>query len=45
MYGTDKLIASIFCEPIPRIRVFQKGNCSLEFQCRSTVIYLRYYKF
>lgn len=32
MYGTDKLIASIFCKPIPRIRVFQKGNCNLEFQ-------------
>lgn len=32
MYGTDKLIASIFCVPIPRIRVFQKGSCNLEFQ-------------
>lgn len=40
MNGTDKLIASIFCEPIPRIRVFQKGNCNLEFQTN-----LRYYKY
>ena len=32
--------SSIFCEPIPRIRVFQKGNCSLEFQIWSTIIYI-----
>ena len=36
--------SSIFCEPIPRIRVFQKGNCSLEFQIWSTIIYQCYYK-
>ena len=37
--------SSVFCEPIRRIRVFQKGNCSLEFQIWSTIIYLRYYKY